>query len=150
MNLPLAYIDTSALLKRFVEEAHSLEMEAFLMTGSHRCVLSSLSLTEMKSVFRRRQRDPNLTQQISPQASQQATSQVLLELAQGSWHFQTISEAIFSFAAELIDQVQTQLGTLDALHLACAKTARCSLMVSADKQLLKASQEAGLEILDLS
>ncbi len=150
MNLPLAYIDTSALLKRFVEEAHSLEMEAFLMTGSHRCVLSSLSLTEMKSVFRRRQRDPHLTQKISPQASQQATSQVMLELAQGSWHFQTISEAIFSFATELIDQIQTQLGTLDALHLACAKTARCSLMVSADKQLLKASQEAGLEILDLS
>ena len=77
-------------------------------------------------------------------------TEVILELAQGSWHFQTISEAIFSFATELIDQVHTQLGTLDALHLACAKAARCSLMVSADKQLLKASQEAGLEILDLS
>ena len=150
MTRPLAYIDTSALLKRFIEEAHSLEMETFLMADSHRCVLSSLSLTEMKSVLRRRQRDPNLAQQISLQASQQATSQVILELAQGSWHFQAISEAIFSFATDLIDQIQTQLGTLDALHLACAKTARCSLMVSADKQLLKASREAGLEILDLS
>lgn len=150
MSRPLAYIDTSALLKRFVQEAHTAEMEHFLMAGSHRCVLSSLSLTELKSVLRRRQNEAYAAQRISAQTAQQAYAQVVMELAQGSWHFQAISEPVFSYAGELLDQLQSPLGTLDALHLACAKTARCGLMVTADRQLLRASEEAGLAILDLS
>jgi predicted nucleic acid-binding protein len=50
----------------------------------------------------------------------------------------------------LIEGLTTQLGALDAMHLACAKTANCELMVSADKQLLRASNEAGLNIFDLN
>jgi uncharacterized protein len=150
MSRPMAYVDTSALVKRFVTEARSLDMETFLIAGSHRCVLSSLSLTELKTVLRRRQRDPNVAQQIALQTAQQAYSQVLMELAQSTWHFQPIAESIFTYAGELVDQLATQLGALDALHLACAKTARCSLMVSADKQLLRASSELGLQTLDLS
>jgi uncharacterized protein len=150
MSRLMAYVDTSALVKRFVTEARSLDMETFLMTGSHRCVLSSLSLTELKTVLRRRQRDPNLTQQITLQTAQQAYTQVLMELAQSTWHFQPVAESIFTYAGELVDQLATQLGALDALHLACAKTARCSLMVSAHKQLLRASSELGLQTLDLS
>jgi uncharacterized protein len=150
MSRPMAYVDTSALVKRFVTEARSLDMETFLIAGSHRCVLSSLSLTELKTVLRRRQRDPNGAQQIALQTAQQAYSQVLMELAQSTWHFQPIAESIFTYAGELVDQLATQLGALDALHLACAKTARCSLMVSADKQLLRASSELGLQTLDLS
>ncbi len=150
MSRPMAYVDTSALVKRFVTEARSLDMETFLITGSHRCVLSSLSLTELKTVLRRRQRDPNVAQQITLQTAQQAYNQVLMELAQSTWHFQSIAESIFTYSGELVDQLATQLGALDALHLACAKTARCSLMVSADKQLLRASSELGLQTLDLS
>jgi uncharacterized protein len=146
----MAYVDTSALVKRFVTEARSLDMETFLISGSHRCVLSSLSLTELKTVLRRRQRDPNVAQQITLQTAQQAYNQVLMELAQSTWHFQSIAESIFTYAGELVEQLTTQLGALDALHLACAKTARCSLMVSADKQLLRASSELGLQTLDLS
>jgi predicted nucleic acid-binding protein len=150
MSRPLAYVDTSALVKRFVLEARSIDMEAFLMEGTHRCTLSSLSLTELRTVLKRRQRDPNPAQQIAHQTVQQAYSQVLMELAQSTWHFQAIAEPIFTYAGELVEQLATQLGTLDALHLACAKTARCSLMVSADKQLLRASSELGLQTLDLS
>jgi predicted nucleic acid-binding protein len=150
MSRPFAYIDTSALVKRFVNEARSLDMESFLIAGTHRCALSSLSLTELKTVLRRRQRDPNAAQQITQHTAQQAYSQVLMELAQSTWHFQQVSESIFTYAGELVDQLSTQLGALDALHLACAKTARCSLMVSADKQLLRASAEIGLQTLDLS
>lgn len=150
MSRPFAYVDTSALVKRFVGEARSLDMESFLIAGSHRCALSSLSLTELKTVLRRRQQDPNVAQKITPHTAQQAYSQVLMELAQSTWHFQQISESIFTYAGELVDQLSTQLGALDALHLACAKTARCTLMVSADKQLLRASAEMGLQTLDLS
>lgn len=150
MSKPFAYIDTSALVKRFINEARSLEVEAFLIAGTHRSVLPSLSLTELKAVLRRRQRDPNPAQQISPQTVQLAYNQVLMEMAQNTWHFEPVTERIFTYAGELVDQLNTQLGTLDALHLACAKTARCSLMVSAHKQLLRASAEVGLQTFDLS
>ena len=143
-------MDTSALVKRFVSEARSEEIEAFLMRGSHRCVLSNLSLTELKGALKRRRNDPNPMQQISMKTCRQASNQVLIELAQGTWHFQGISKAIFTYAGELIDQLATQLGMLDALHLACAKTADCGMMVSADRQLIRASPELGLQTLDLS
>lgn len=150
MNPSLAYVDTSALVKRFVSEARSDDVESFLMRSSHRCVLSNLSLTELKTVLKRRRNDPNPKQQISMKTCKQAYNQVLIELAQGTWHFQPISEAVFTYAGELIDQLATQLGTLDALHLACAKTANCAMMVSADRQLIRASSELGMQTLDLS
>ena len=150
MSPVLAYVDTSALVKRFVSEARSEDVETFLMQGSHRCVLSNLSLTELKTVLKRRRNDPNPQQQISMKTCKQAYNQVLIELAQGTWHFQPISEAVFTYAGELIDQLATQLGTLDALHLACAKTANCAMMVSADRQLIRASSELGMQTLDLS
>ena len=87
---------------------------------------------------------------VSQAASQQANQLVMLELAQGTWQYQNINEPLFTYAGELVEQLESSLGTLDALHLACAKTAQCSLMVSADKQLLRASSEMGLQILDLS
>jgi predicted nucleic acid-binding protein len=146
MSRPRSYIDTSALVKRFVTELRSPDMDQFLMSNSHQCVLSSLSLTELKSVMRRKVRLGEITKA----ANQQAQSLVAMELAQGTWHYQTIAEPLFNYASELIDQLDTSLGALDAIHLACAKISRCSLMVSGDKQLLRAATEAGLQTLDLS
>ncbi len=142
----LAYIDTSALAKRFVREVKTPELEAFLMSDSHQCVLSSLSLTELKSVLRRRLRENSITHEVVQLSEQQ----VMLELARGTWKYLAISEAVFGYASELIEQLATPLGTLDAIHLACARTANCELMVSADRQLLKASAVAGMKILDMS
>lgn len=145
MSRPLAYVDTSALIKRFVSELRSADMDEFLMRDSHRCVLSSLSLTELKTVMRRKVRSA----EVSLTASQQANQLVMLELAQGTWQYQSVNEPLFTYAGELVEQLESTLGALDALHLACAKTAQCSLMVSGDKQLLRASSEMGLQILDL-
>jgi predicted nucleic acid-binding protein len=146
MMLALAYVDTSALAKRFVNELRSLDMEQFLVAGSHRCVLSSLSLTELKAVLRRRSRSGDITEAMS----RLGYAQVLQELARGTWQYQPVGEAIFTLAGELADRLDSVLGTLDAIHLAGAKAANCQLMVSADRQLLRASRECGLETLDLS
>ena len=74
----------------------------------------------------------------------------MLELALGSWHYVAVSEALFSEAGRLIETLGSPLGTLDALHLACAQNARCELMVSADRPLLRAALEAGMQTLNLS
>ena len=76
MSKPLAYVDTSALVKRFMTEAKSVEVEAFLMGQSHQYVLSSLSLTELKSVLQRRERESLISDEVVRLAQQQ----VILEL----------------------------------------------------------------------
>ena len=108
----LAYVDTSALAKRFVSEAKTLEMEAFLLADSYQCMLSSLSLTELKSVLRRRLRENTITHEVLQLSEQQ----VSLELARGTWKYFAISEAVFSYAGELIEQLATPIGTLDAIQ----------------------------------
>jgi len=115
------------------------------MAQSHQCVLSSPSLTELKSVLQRRQREP----QISDEVVRMAQQPVMLELAQGSWYYLAIAEPILVFAGEPIKTLQSPIGTLDAIHQPCAKTSRCELMLSADRQLLHAASEAGLQTMDL-
>ena len=76
MSKPLAYIDTSALVKRFMTEAKTDEIETFLIGHSHQCALSSLSLTELKSVLQRRKRELLISDEVVRLAQQQ----VILEL----------------------------------------------------------------------
>jgi len=115
------------------------------MAQSHQCVLSALSLTELKSVLQRRQREP----QISDEVVRVAQQPVMLELAQGSWYYLAIAEPILVFAGKLMETLQSPIGTLDAIRLACAKTSRCELMLSADRQLLRAAIKAGLQTMNL-
>ena len=77
-------------------------------------------------------------------------ARIMTELATDALAFHAIDASLFDLAGSLIERLQSPLGTLDALHLACAKATRAALLVSADKQLLRAAQEAELAVLDLS
>jgi len=141
-----AYIDTSAFIKRFLNEDRTSDMEAFAMAAQYRMAISSLTVTEFRSVLRRRSRMGT----VGLDFVGKATQQLLKEIAGGALRFHAIDGATFNLAGDLIERLGSPLATLDALHLACAKACGAVIMVSADKQLLRASQEAGLEILDLS
>jgi predicted nucleic acid-binding protein len=146
MSQPLAYVDTSALMKRFVTEDRTAEMEAFALDNEYRLAISSLTVAEFRSVLKRRLRMGTVD---APFVTK-ATEQLAIEIASSALAFQAIDAGLFNLAGDLIERLNAPLGTLDALHLACAKTARCTLMVSADKQLLRAAREAELSVLDLS
>ena len=146
MTLPPAYVDTSALMKRFVAEERTADMEDFMLADEHRIVISSLVVTEFRSVLKRRLRMGTLTVAFAAKA----TEQLAIEIARGVMAFLAIDSAIFNLAGDLIQRLQAPLATLDAIHLAAAKTARCGVLVSADRQLLTAAREAELEVLDLS
>ena len=45
MSQPLAYVDTSALMKRFITEDRTAEMEAFARDNEYRLAISSLDNT---------------------------------------------------------------------------------------------------------
>ena len=51
--MQLAYIDTSAFIKRFVSELGSAQIEALIASNLYRVALSSLSLTEIRAVLKR-------------------------------------------------------------------------------------------------
>lgn len=144
--MQLAYIDTSAFVKRFVSEPGSAQVEALIANNGYRFALSSLSLTEIRAVLKRRTR----LGQISQQHARKALEQTSLELASNALAFQAVDAALLNFAGDLIENLAAPLGTLDAIHLACAKVAGCEVMISADKQLLKAATESGLQAIDVA
>ncbi len=144
--MEIAYVDTSAYLKRFLSEARSDDMEAFVASNDYQLAISSLSVTEFRAVLKRQL----LLGAISGLFYQKATEQLQQEVANGALQLYPITAATFDLASEIIDGLSSPLGTLDALHLACAKAAGSTLMVSGDRQLLRASRESGLQIMDLS
>ena len=133
-------------MKRFITEARSDDIDALLSSNTYRPAISSLTVTEFRSVLKRRQRE-NL---IISSFANKAVSQLLEEIASGALRFHAIDAAIFNLASELIDKLTAPLGTLDALHLACAKATGAAVMISADKQLLRAAFEADMQIIDFS
>lgn len=142
----LAYVDTSAFIKRFIEESGTAEIERFITEQHYTLMLSSLSMIEIKSVLKRKV----ITREITQETAKSIKEIINLEIAGQSVRFQAIDAVTFEKTGYLIEGLTTQLGALDAIHLACAKTANCELMVSADKQLLRAANELGLQTLDLS
>lgn len=142
----IAYIDTSAFMKRFITEAHSDDIDALLDSDKYRLAISSLTVTEFRSVLKRRLREST----VNAAFANKATSQLLEEIASGALRFHAIDAPIFNLASELIDKLQAPLGTLDALHLACAKATGAQVMISSDKQLLRACLEADMQIIDFS
>jgi predicted nucleic acid-binding protein len=63
MSLPLAYVDTSAFIKRFIEESGTAEIERFIAEQHYTLVLSSLSMVEIKSVLKRKVMNREVTQE---------------------------------------------------------------------------------------
>ncbi|MBC7611169.1 MAG: type II toxin-antitoxin system VapC family toxin [Polaromonas sp.] len=144
--MPRAYIDTSAFIKRFVEEPGTTEIESFIAEEHYTSVLSSLSIVEIKSVLKRKV----ISREVTQETAKSIKELIELEIASQSIAFHNVDAATFERTGHLIEGLTTQLGALDAIHLASAKTANCELMVSADRLLIRAATELGLQTLDLS
>ena len=142
----IAYIDTSAFMKRFIPEANSDAVDELLQAGTYRLAISSLTVTEFRSVIKRRVREGS----IDSVFANKAVTQLLEEIASGALRFHAIDAAIFNLAGELIDKLTAPLGTLDALHLACAKATGAEVMISSDRQLLRAASTSDMQIIDCS
>ncbi len=133
-------------MKRFITEAHSDAIDTLLQSDQYRLVVSSLTVTEFRSVLKRRLRENTINSVFAGKAIRQ----LLEEIASGALRCHAINSAIFNLAGELIDSLAAPLGILDALHLACAKAAGAGAMISSDKQLLRAAVEADMQIVDFS
>lgn len=141
------YLDTSALLKRYVEEEGTARVIGLTEDpGGVRIVILDLALVEARSAVRRREREGDMAgadaDRILKQIEEDASSSFLVQPA---------TSAVMEEAARLIDR--HPLRAYDALQLAGCLVVRTGApgpltFVCADARLCEAAGIEGLTVLN--
>ena len=135
-----AYFDTSALVKRYVDEPGRREVQQLLRR--HDCVTSAILPVELRSALRRRVAELTL--------DSSRVSEILKRVAgdRAYWTVIEVGTEVLSGAEALVSV--HPLRTLDAIHVASAQlfAARLSIsdliFVSADKRQTEVASAIGL------
>jgi predicted nucleic acid-binding protein len=139
--MDFGYFDTSALIKRYVEELGRREVLSLLRT--HQCVVSAVLPLEVRSALRRRVAEKSL--------DTKRVASILKRLAADRAYWTTIevSNEVLTTAEALAGA--HPLRALDAIHVAAAKLfadrtgAPAFLFVSADLQQSKVAETLGIK-----
>jgi hypothetical protein len=141
--LGLYYLDTSALVKLYVQEAGTQSLLGLTGSSNNRFAVLSLARVEMHSAVRRRQREGDLDAQNADHI-----------LVRFDHHFearfirQLINEALLDIAVALLDRYT--LRAYDAVQLAGCIVLRTSsgydapIFVCSDRRLIGAAEAEGL------
>jgi predicted nucleic acid-binding protein len=140
------YVDTSALIKRYVHEPQSLAFDAFVSTSDEAFVISPLTLTELESVLQRRLRQGDFDKRYL----QRTRLLIGNDLVGALWQVRPFEPRSFDEASRLMRELGMPLATLDALHLASARAFQCDQLATSDRQLARAAAHSGLAIHDFS
>jgi predicted nucleic acid-binding protein len=106
-----AYFDTSALIKRYVQEAGRRDVLQLL--GKNHCVVSAVLPVEIRSALRRRVAEGTLDEKRIPAILKRLTAD------RAFWTFVEISRDVLALAETL--SAGHPLRALDAIHVACAQ-----------------------------
>lgn len=136
-----SYLDTSALAKWYLNEAGSDQFVAFLQ-GLGSAVISSLTVTEMRSLLSRRRRMGDLSVEL-----ESLLFAALLDDIDRGWLQRTaVDDAHFDEAINLMARYpEHPLRTLDALHLTLAVHAGVPILATADTAMADAAVSMGFE-----
>ena len=141
-----AYFDTSALVKRYVDEAGRREVLQLLRR--HECVVSALLPVELRSALRRRVADDTLDAAHVPNVLKRVAADRVY------WTFIEVGKDVLVAAETLV--ARHPLRTLDAIHVASAHilSARAPttelIFVSADKRQTEAASAVGLTVANVA
>lgn len=136
------YCDTSALLKLYVSEPGSDELNRVLK-GRDDVLVSDLTVTEVVSALARRLRQGTLVQE----AARRSQLIILGGLDDGMYRRVELTRDIHRRAEHLLLVLTgTALRAADALHLALATSAHAASIASFDARLAAASRALGLVI----
>lgn len=137
-----AYLDTSALAKWYLNEAGSEAFVEFLQ-GLDSAVISSLSVTEMRSLLSRRRRMGDL----SVELESVLFAALLDDIDRGWLQRYPLDDARFAEATNLIARYpEHPLRTLDALHLTVAADLAVSIVATADGVMADAAASMGFQV----
>jgi len=137
------YIDTSVIVAYYYPEPLSEKAEAFLMTHM-RPAISTLTEVEMFSALSRKIREGGLSRK-------DAGGIIAKFLSHVNGHFYThliVEPHHYRLARDWLGLFNTNLKTLDALHLAIAHVERLTF-VTADQRLAESVRVLALEVVVL-
>lgn len=135
----MIYVDTSALVKRYVREAGSDTFDAFFLERAP-LAISRLTIVEMRCALARRRRN----QEISPELESQVLDAFRLDMQDGALTLAAFDEDDLTLAYHLMDDVaDLPLRALDALHLAVARRHALPEFSTADRKQADAAQALG-------
>ena len=134
------YIDTSALAKRYIDEAGSEDFDAFLGRWP-RVLISRLAVVEFRCMLQRRRR----AAEIDAAYERAAMADFADDVRNGYFEVQPLADRHAIIAHDLIDQLSGHtLRTLDALHLAIAQSAGATVLATADRGMARAAEALGI------
>ena len=136
------YLDTSALVKRYLPERNSEAFDAYFseLGPVH---ISRLTMVELRSTFARKRRQARL----NPQQEMAAMHEVRTDIQNGLLSVAPSTDADFIEAFRLMDELTAlPLRTLDALHLATASVLGSSVIATADDVMRRAAQHLQLDV----
>lgn len=140
------YVDTSALVKRYVNEPNSQAFDDFVTASDDEFVLVPLTLVEVQSVLMRRLRQRDFDRAYLKRLRNHFDDDLRASL----WVVQPFPAEAFAEATRLIETLDVPLATLDALHIACASALGCTQFATADRHQALAAKRCGLSIHDFS
>lgn len=129
------FFDSSAFVKRYMEEPGSQDVEALYMAATE-LALSIVCIPEVISALNRRMRERDLSRR-------------QYETAKDNMFEDARDTVIVNLTPEVISTCTTILEAspvraMDALHVACAIHWGAELFVSADERQVSAAKKAGL------
>lgn len=136
------YLDTSALVKRYLPERNSEAFDAYFaeLGPVH---ISRLTLVELRSTFARKRRQARL----NPKQEMAAMNEVRTDIQNGLLSVAPSTDADFIEAFRLMDELTAlPLRTLDALHLATASVLGTGVIATADDVMRRAAQQLQLDV----
>lgn len=137
------YLDTSALIKLYVAESFSDEVEQFL-AGVDQPAVSSLTVLEWHCAMMRRHRAGHFPKRYLTAARQEFAK----HRAEGYFRLCALNDALFTQATGLLDEVNPiSLRSLDAMHLAAARSLGKPVFATADRILADAAAKLGLPVI---
>ncbi len=142
----IAYIDTSALAKCYIREPRSLEVVDWAVQRKG-ATTAVLALVEFRCLLARRRR----AREIDGALERGALAQFDSHVRNNAWR---IHQGTFGEYADARDLIETlpdlPLRTLDALHLAAARSINATEFASSDDTQVKAARALGFTVFDFS
>lgn len=138
----MVYLDTSALLKRYIPEANSETFDAYFVECAPASI-GRLGLVELRCALARKRRD----RKISTEREKAALDEIRTDIQDGVLVVHPGIDAHFAEAFHLIDRlVEVPLRSLDALHLAIALSLDVSELATADAVMRQAAQALEINV----
>jgi predicted nucleic acid-binding protein len=140
-----AFFDTSALVKRYADEPGTPAVDALVEDEEITVVITSLSVIETVSAFRRKQNRHEI-----PGNAVDGLLSAFFHEALADFRIVPMEEALFEHSFDLV--LEDDLRTLDSLQLSAALSVHDDVetlsFVCADAELISVADAAGLDTMD--